>query len=434
MPATRLFLFAGLATLVLATGTLAPPLALAAVAADVAILVAFALDLRRARATAVAAVRSWPPILAQGQPETVSIALESPVRRTVTLRLRHGLSPALAAAPATVALELPAGRRLTWSHPVEPRRRGDHDSGPLSARVLGPWKLAWSQRDLLPPEPLKVFPRVRWEGRTGRILELAHRRELGRSPLRHQGEGGEPYALREYRPGDPLSRIHWKASARHGHLVSREDTWERGVPLVVLLDAARAMAAVEGERSKLDHALAAALALARVGLGRGDRVTIVAYSDRIERVVRIHGAARGLEHAHSVLYDLEARAVEPAYDLVAERLTEIEPRRANVVLLTSIVDLAANELLGDALRRLRRRHRPILIHLEDADVRALAETPPDDVETAFALVSSLEILLANRRLARSLRRAGIEVVTTSADRIAWATISAYLEAARVGRR
>ena len=36
------------------------------------------------------------------------------------------------------------------------------------------------------------------------------------------GQGQELYGVREYRPGDPLRRIHWKTSARRGDLVVRE--------------------------------------------------------------------------------------------------------------------------------------------------------------------------------------------------------------------
>ena len=36
------------------------------------------------------------------------------------------------------------------------------------------------------------------------------------------GHGTDLYGVREYRPGDPLRRIHWKTSARRGELVVRE--------------------------------------------------------------------------------------------------------------------------------------------------------------------------------------------------------------------
>jgi uncharacterized protein (DUF58 family) len=244
--------------------------------------------------------------------------------------------------------------------------------------------------------------------------------------VRLHGAGAEPYALREYRPGDPPRAIHWKATARHSRLIAREDTWERGHRLVILLDCARAMASMDARRSKLDHALAAALALARIAVARGDRVGIVAFADRVFRVVRVR--SRGVSRAYGALYDVEARLVEPAYDLAAEEASRLEARKATVVMFTSVVDLAAAELLRETLLGLARRHRVLLVNLEDPELASLAAHAPRTVEAAFAKASAMEILIANRRLARELRRHGVWAATTGADRLAWQALESYLGA------
>jgi uncharacterized protein (DUF58 family) len=182
------------------------------------------------------------------------------------------------------------------------------------------------------------------------------------------------------------------------------------------------------------------LALTRVAASRGDLVTVVAVSDRVERSVRVRSGGRGVAAAYAALYDLDAKLVEPAYDLAAEAVFAIEPRRATTVLLTSVVDLAAAELLRGSLVRLGRRHRTLLVNLEDPELARLAMADPATSAEAFAQVSALEIQLANRRLARQLRRGGIRVVTTSADRLALATLEGYLAfyrgpgIAQLGRR
>ena len=342
----------------------------------------------------------------------------------LVLVAREALHPGLADGPVRAGLTLDAQGRARWTHALAPRRRGEHRVGPLTVRVRGPLGLAWSQRDLVPAEPRRVYPQVRWEGDVGRVLALAHRRQLGLAPVRLHGAGAEPYALREYRPGDPPRRIHWKATARHSRLITREDTWERGNRVVILLDCARAMASVDGRRSKLDHALAAGLALARVAAARGDRVGVVAFADRIERVVRVR--SRDVARAYADLHDVEARLVEPAYDLAAEQASRLEPRSATVVMLTSVVDLAAAELLREALLGLARRHRVLLVNLEDPELALLARHAPATVPDAFAKLSAVEILLANRRLARELRKAGVYAATTGADRLAWQALESYL--------
>jgi uncharacterized protein (DUF58 family) len=203
--------------------------------------------------------------------------------------------------------------------------------------------------------------------------------------------------------------------------------------LVILLDCARAMTSMDGLRSKLDHALAAALALTRVALSRGDRVTVVAFSDRVERLVRVRSGQRAVGEAYAALYDVQPRLTEPAYDVAVETVSAVESRRATVVLLTSVVDLAAAELLRAALLRLARKHRPILVNLEDPDLVRLALGVPERTEQAFAKASSLEMLLANRRLGRRLQRAGIAVAVAAADQLAWRALESYLSASRPRR-
>ena len=425
MPAARCFQLLGLATLLLVASFLDVRLAWAALALDLAVAAAALADLRRASRTPLSAARRWPLLLVQEAPADVAVTVSSPLRRPVTAILREGLHPGLAAGPLRKTVEIREGEHA-WEYTLVPRRRGAHPAGPLTARVLGPWKLAWAQRELLPPEPVRVYPQVRWDGQVGQLLALAQRRRMGQIPQRMHGVGTEPYALRLYLPGDPIAKIHWKATARHGRPVTREDTWERSARLVILLDCARAMASMDGRRSKLDYAVAATLALTRVAAARGDQVTVIAFADRVLRTVRVRSGGRGGVLAYEALYDLEARLAEPAYDLAAEATFEVEPRSATAVLFTSVVDLAAAELLRESLLRLGRRHRALLLNLEDPELRALAADPPKSPAAAFAAVASLEIQLANRRLARHLRRGGIRVINTPADRLALEALEGYL--------
>lgn len=427
MPAARAFYLLAAATLLLVGSVVAPTLSAWAAAIDVTLLLLFLVDLRRARATSVSATRKWPPMLFQGQPATLEIELHNRTRRALRIALREGLAPALASSPARAEMligPLAAGR---WEIRLEPRRRGDHRTGPLTARLLGPWKLAWSQRQLLAGERRSVYPRIRWGGSVGRLLVLAHRRQIGRMPQRQQGTGGEIYGLREYLPGDPLNQLHWKATARHARPISREESWERGLRLLILLDTARSMATEYDGRSNLDHALAASLALGRVAAARGDQVTLAAFSNRLRREVVIGSGPRDVSRAYTRLYDLQAELTNPAYELAAEYALRHGGRGVIVVLMSSIADVVVTEIVRDCLLRVRRRHRPILINLIDARLAQLLDEPARDAATAFARLSALEISLANQRLAERLRRSGVRLVNSRADRLGISTLSSYLE-------
>src|ERR1700682_1447194 len=62
-----------------------------------------------------------------------------------------------------------------------------------------------------------VLPRFTSLASPPRVREL----EASTAAVR-AGTGTELFGAREYRPGDPLRRIHWRSSARHGELIVRE--------------------------------------------------------------------------------------------------------------------------------------------------------------------------------------------------------------------
>src|ERR1700760_566414 len=151
MPAARAFQLLGLATLLLAAAFLDERLAWTALALDVLVAAAFLVDLRRAAGTPLDAARRWPPLLVQEARAEVVVTAATRASRPVTVVLREGLHPGLAEGPLRREMVIPGPGEVRWTYVLNPRRRGEHATGPLTARVLGPWKLAWAQRDLIQP-------------------------------------------------------------------------------------------------------------------------------------------------------------------------------------------------------------------------------------------------------------------------------------------
>jgi uncharacterized protein (DUF58 family) len=430
MASRRFFVGLALAALPFVAGAAVEPMLAVGIVVDIALLAALWFDHRLARAAGIEGARSWPQLLVQGVPTTVTLDVTNRETRPVRVLFRDGLHPALADAPERGDMTIRASGRATWTFEITPRHRGVLEVLPVTIRILGPLGLAWAQRQLVSPESRRVYPQVRWQGKVGHLLVLAQRHELGRVRTEFRGQGSEPYALREYRIGDPLRSVHWKATARHGRPIVKEEVLERFGRLIILLDCGRSMTSIDNQRSKLDHALASALAVMRIAVARGDRVAVAAFDTRIRRVVRVHGGSRGVAAAYRSLFDLEARMVEPAYDLASELVGALGRRRSTVIVFTSVVDLAAAELLTDALQRLRRRHQPLLVNLEDAELGRLAHGRPRDPAEAFAKVASLQILLANRQLAKRLRRSGVWAIAAQADQLALSAVEGYLAMTR----
>ena len=120
------------------------------------------------------------------------------------------------------ALELVGGEMTKVTLALMPRRRGVLRLNDLRAELPDPLGLFQRRRAMLNEEnEVLIIPqRYRLPN-----LDLGGRSELkvgGETASTIRGEGGEFMGLREYRAGDSLRKIHWKAWARTGQPIVKE--------------------------------------------------------------------------------------------------------------------------------------------------------------------------------------------------------------------
>jgi uncharacterized protein (DUF58 family) len=108
--------------------------------------------------------------------------------------------------------------------------------------------------------------------------------EIGIKSYPQRGHGTAFKQLADYRPGDPIRDVDWKASMRHGRPIVREYEDERDQRIVFMLDCGRRMRADEGAASgrlgHFDAALDALMLMAWVALKEGDAVGAVTFRRR----------------------------------------------------------------------------------------------------------------------------------------------------------
>jgi uncharacterized protein (DUF58 family) len=92
-------------------------------------------------------------------------------------------------------------------------------------------------------------------------------------------QGDEPGETREYVPGDTLSLIDWKATARLGRLHVREQRGNARVTNAILIDARGRLALGPPGRTKLEHLRGVALALADRARRSGEAVGLTVVDD-----------------------------------------------------------------------------------------------------------------------------------------------------------
>jgi uncharacterized protein (DUF58 family) len=123
--------------------------------------------------------------------------------------------------------------RAAYRFPTD--RRGRFEVGPLRATVGDPFGLVTASRRVLGTEEVIVYPRVHEIVPPREVggLDLDRDHPLVRSRVEPTGDF---MTLREYAPGDDLRHVHWRSTARRGHLMMRQNETRRRAPVLLVLD------------------------------------------------------------------------------------------------------------------------------------------------------------------------------------------------------
>lgn len=330
-----------------------------------------------------------------------------------------------------VDLILSSGQHAAVTYRVYPTRRGRFTLPGVDIAVTSPFYL-WRKKWFFPcEEEVRVFPNFRQISRYI-LLALSHQlNRMGIREIRHKGQGGEFHQLRDYRQGDELSRIDWKATSRMGRLISREFQTERDQQLIFLLDCGRRMRHVESGRTFFDQALNAMLLLAHVAMRQGDAAGVFTFGghDRwIPPVKREDAIRKLLEHT----FDLYATTKAADYVAAASKVMALQRRRALVVFLTNSRAEDQDDVLHGATL-LARRHLVVIADLRESILDRTLDSPIDKVDSALRYLALQDYLNQRSALQRNLTRRGIQALDVTAGRLPSALVNRYLDIKNSGR-
>jgi uncharacterized protein (DUF58 family) len=363
--------------------------------------------------------RDAPRHLARGVPAPLRVEADPGGPRRVRLRQ-----------PAPAALGLEPGEadgRLEAT--LTPRRRGRHVLGPVALRSEGPLGLGRWRHEAAGAQELVVYPDLPAARRLALAVRQGRFRSSGRLTRGPLGLGTDFESIRDYEPDDDVRQVNWRATERMQRPMSNQYRVEQDREVMLLVDAGRLMAAPLGDRTRLDAAVDAAVAVALVADELGDRVGVLAFDGEVRRRL---APRRGGGHAVvRALLDLEPRAEEPAYEL-AFRSVE-GAKRSLMLVFCDLLEETAARPLADAVPVLARGHAVTVASVRDPDLDAVLATEPAGLHGVGAQAVALDVLAARARVGHMLRRAGADVVEAPADGLAAACVGAYLRAKARGR-
>jgi uncharacterized protein (DUF58 family) len=316
---------------------------------------------------------------------------------------------------------------------IKPVKRGNIQFGSVQCLIESPWKFWIRNMHVGKHFTAMVYPNFAAISQYAILATENRLSQLGIRKIRRRGEGMDFNQLREYREGDSLRQIDWKATSRLRKLISREYQDEKDQEILFLLDCGRRMLSHDDELSHFDHTLNAMLLLSYVALHQGDAVGFCTFAntdkDDGSHNQRWFPARKGMATIQSLLnnvYDLHADTTTPDYTQAVTQLLLRQKKRAMVVVLTNLRDEDNHDLLN-ALQLLKRKHLVVLASLKEKIIEDVLHKSVQDFNDALLYASTCDYQNQRARLFENLHARGVNFLDVTPDKLAIHLVNRYLD-------
>ncbi len=223
---------------------------------------------------------SRPEEISVGETGLVMLSITNAGRQPGTLLVEEQIPHSLGNRPRFALPRLDGGQSTRLEYEVHPELRGRYRLGPVEVRHREPFGMMELRREVPGTHELLVLPAV---------LPLPAIRLLGEGnssgeehPRAYSTGTVADAAVRTYRRGDDLRRVHWPTTARLGELMVRneEQLWQPRA--TVLLDDRAAAHRGAGGGSSLETAVTVAASVVAHLADRGYHVRLVTGSGTYE--------------------------------------------------------------------------------------------------------------------------------------------------------
>jgi uncharacterized protein (DUF58 family) len=368
-----------------------------AVAALVALVAAAAFDylwsVRAWRRSTPRMIRRLPPAFAIAVQRQVPLVIDTHGPIAWRCELYDHADSSLSTNGLPIRLTLAAGKKTEAAYTVTPTRRGEVAFLPADVRVRSRWRLCELLERLGTDDVRRVYPDFAQVSRYAWLAGDRRLQEIGIKTYQQRGSGTDFKQLSEYRIGNSVRHIDWRATLRLGKPIVREFQDERDQCVMLLLDCGRRMRADDRDTTigttHFDQVLNAVMLLTYVALKQGDAVGAMTFGTPAaqQRSFAPRKGARTLNALMGQLADVEPTLTHSDYVGAAHDLMRAQHKRALVVAITNFRGEDSPELVH-ALRLLRSRHLVLLASLRERVVGQLLSQPLTDGAAAIDVASA----------------------------------------------
>lgn len=327
--------------------------------------------------------------------------------------------------------KLSPGQNATMSYQLRSDQRGDLDFKGIQTLLTTELGLLQRRIEVPASSTAQVFPNYNANKLFGLLLSRQRLQLMGVNRLPRPGEGSDFNQLREYRDGDSLRQIDWKASARTRKMIAREFQQERDQQIVFLLDCSQRMRHQTESSSHMDDAINAVVLLSQVALQQGDSTGLMTFGG-IDRWIAPAKGVQASKRLMNGLYDIEATLELPDYTAAVQKLALQLRRRALVILITNLRNEDGDSALT-ALQQLNSKHLVLMADLRESDLDEATAMEPKNYREAIVYMSAEAYSQDRKQRHRLAVAGGARLLDVTADNLSADLVTRYLAIKRMGK-
>jgi len=374
--------------------------------------------------------RTVDPHLALGVRQRVLVKVSNESGSRQRLWLTDSPSAQLQMQGLPVKAQLAPGEHFVVRYHIIPLQRGLAEFGKVCCRILSPFKLWEKNTFYCEPEQARIYPNYKPLFQSSFINSDLLYSDWGVRLSQRRGDGTDFRQLRDFRIGDSLRQIDWKATARFNRPISREYQEERDQQVIFLLDCGRRMRARDGDISHFDHALNALLLSAFVALRQGDSVGLLSFAGKARWIPPVKGRLQ-ISHLLEQIYDLDSSLATSDYLEVAQQLMTRQSKRSLIILISSIEPEDRDDL-SKAAKMLSRHHLVLIASMRQQVITDAQKTEIVSIEDALKYCGASQQMNKQAAMLTNLRSDNIIVTDTKPSHMHSALISEYMALKRGG--
>jgi len=209
-------------------------------------------------------------------------------------------------------------------------QRGKYEIGPITVYFFDPCNLFFLKKVYYLYSEVYVYPRTfrvpRFPELTRGILPW-----FGINTTNLSGDEDDFYGLREYKPGDPVKRIHWISTARKNKIIVKEFQRQSFFRATIIFNLEKDKNFGEGKHSVAEYTIKIAASVAKYLIEKDISLEIIAHTEEVVHIPFNKGAGH-LEDILKFLTIAKAESRVSTYELFQE-FSRYIPNDSNLIVI-----------------------------------------------------------------------------------------------------